>query len=205
MKSLLFLLAAQLIVAGCLGATDQPATPASTGATGGLDEAAGDAARKAANATEGAGDAGAGARAPLVQVWEGSVAGFLLENVGYVSTSESGRHVFEFEVKEGATAIVAEAAWQASDALDVLVFAAAYCQPGDPAGVGLWEECPRDGDTDGKSPAILVITDKELLSLVGRWEFGVWARQSPQEVPFKASVSVFYGGQPGGSYSAIPA
>lgn len=139
----------------------------------------------------------------VVLTFDGSAAGLATPDpVGMYLDPMGGDHVFEFEVPAGATAIVVEAAWDGSDALDLLVEAPTeYCQQGAAPGMGSCPPVP--GDRDGSSPAVVLIVEPEFLNLTGTWTLGVWAKQSPQPVAFRAAVSVFQGALPEAGYTAL--
>lgn len=138
---------------------------------------------------------------PMVATFDGAIAGVGAPEVGYFTLS--GTNLFDFEVHDNTTALIVEVAWDATDKLDVQVdVPIEYCTAPDPVGLLLACDAP-DPDDDGDSPARIVVTDAEMLQQVGEWTVGVWARQSPSEVPFAVYVTQFHETAPTEDYTAI--
>lgn len=135
-----------------------------------------------------------------VTSFNGTAAGLTVPSVGALAPpgSDPGS---TFEVKEGATAIVVEVAWESTDRL--YLFVDPPCRDEDPVGA---DGCDApDRDMDGQNPARVEVLDALFLNQTGAWSFAAYPEANAQGVPFVAAISVFYGALPDAGYTALPA
>lgn len=197
---LLVLGLASIALAGCLGSgsgSDTPVTPTDNGGAGapGVKNVT-----LPSNGTQ----AATNATGPVVKTFSGHAAGVGVPGMFAVQTPTVDDHNFAFDVANGSSGVVAEVAWNGSDAL--LVYLYPPCDDAGAAGTGVGASCPSTlANEQGKSPAKIMATDLSKLKNggAGKWTVQVFAQQNPTGVAFHAASSVFYGEAPKDSYTAL--
>lgn len=206
-RGLVAVLAPLLILsAGCLG-TDSPGGEASDGATAPSDERTPDSRDEGKTNTSAEPNGTPEPSGPVLHIFNGSVNGFSEGQLSPVPCASSGcEHQWPFEMRENATGLIAEAAWDSSEELNlVLRIPSKYCEGTNVTGsVSVAPECDNPEPYEGPSPGRVDVTSDQRLGYSGEWTVDVRASQSAEEVPFTVYISVFYNQTPPRGYSALP-
>lgn len=191
-----FLAVLAVAVAGCTGTPAEPVNPTDSPppvVAPGTNITSPNATGPATNAS-----------GPVVQRFDGSVAGAGVAGGPKVTIVPLSENAFPFDLPNGTVAMVVELAWETSDTMELqLNIPGDYCTGNDPAGATA--NCNNPDPVEGSGPLKIVVKDPEQLAYVGTWTGAVFVgAPAPNAVPFTAYVSLFTDALPADSYTAIP-
>jgi hypothetical protein len=137
---------------------------------------------------------------PDVKRFDGSAAGQANPSF-YSPLVPNEKYHPSFEVRDGATWVVFEAAWDGGEKLDFYpMVPEPDCHSNDPVFGECSQPSPRKGTS---SPVKIEVSTREFLTHPGPWEVRVYAPSATTDVAFRSASSVFYGAPPPEAYSAL--